>query len=66
MNLNQLTTAELTKAYEAADYLCKLPVNLDQALAVKLDTFRADVAATREDHAARARDTGRSPLIPVQ
>jgi hypothetical protein len=66
MNLNQLTTAELTKTYEAVDYLCKLLVRLDQTLSVKLDTFRADVAAVREDHAARARNTGRLPLAPIQ
>jgi hypothetical protein len=66
MNLNQLTTAELAKAYQAADYLLNLPVRVDEILRVKLDTFRADAAAAKEDRAAHAQDTGRAQLIPVQ
>ena len=47
--LRNLTPAELTKTYEAADYLCGLPVSLDPELAIKLDTFRADLMAEIED-----------------
>jgi hypothetical protein len=49
MNLRHLTSAELGKAHEAADYLCRLPVRLDSELAIKLDTFRADVTVEMED-----------------
>jgi hypothetical protein len=48
-SLCHLTPTELGKAYEAADYLLRLPVRLDAALTIKLDTFRADVTAAIED-----------------
>lgn len=47
--LRQLTTAELGKAHQATDYLCGLPARLDHELAIKLDTFRADLTAELED-----------------
>jgi hypothetical protein len=49
MNLRQLTTAELGKAHQAADYLCGLPTRLDRELIIKLDTLRADLTAEIED-----------------
>jgi hypothetical protein len=49
MDLRQLTTAELGKAHQAADYLCTLPVRIDPELAIELDTFRADLTAELED-----------------
>lgn len=51
MNLRQLTTAELSKAREATEYLCSLRGGLDSVLAVKLDTFHADLMAEIEDRA---------------
>lgn len=47
--LHHLTTAELGKAHQAADYLCGLPARLDPELAIKLDTLRADLTAEIED-----------------
>jgi hypothetical protein len=47
--LHQLTTAELSKAHHAADYLCGLPAQIDPELNVKLDTLRADLTAEIED-----------------
>jgi hypothetical protein len=47
--LGNLTPAELGKAHQAADYLCKLPARLDPELAIKLDTLRADLTAELED-----------------
>jgi hypothetical protein len=52
MNLRQLTTEEVQKAHDSADYLLNLPVRLDPELAIKLDTFRADVMAELEDRPA--------------
>lgn len=51
MNLHQLTSTELGKARDAADYLCSLPAGVDAVLAVKLDTLRADMNAEIEDRA---------------
>ena len=47
--LCQLTTAELSQAHQAADYLCKFPARLDPELAIKIDTLRADLTAELED-----------------
>jgi hypothetical protein len=49
MDLRRITSVQLSKAHEAADYLLGLPVRLDSVLAIKLDTFRADVGAAIED-----------------
>jgi hypothetical protein len=49
MYLANLTAAELGKAHDAADYLLGLHVRMDRELAVKLDTFRADVMVELED-----------------
>lgn len=49
MDLRLVTPAQLDQAHEAADYLLGLPVRLDSVLAIKLDTFRADVGAAIED-----------------
>jgi hypothetical protein len=48
-NLRPLTPAELTQAYQAADYLLRLPARLDPELTIKLDTLRADLTAELED-----------------
>jgi hypothetical protein len=47
--LRPLTTAELSQAHQAADYLCRLPARLDPKLSIKLDTLRADLSAEIED-----------------
>jgi hypothetical protein len=52
--LRNLTPAELTKTYEAADHLCQIPAYLDPELAIKLDTLRADLTAEMEDRAQDA------------
>jgi hypothetical protein len=52
MYLANLTTNQLTKAHEAANYLLSLPAQLDIDLAIKLDTFRADTNAQLEDRGA--------------
>ncbi|HEY2579123.1 MAG TPA: hypothetical protein VGI74_22675 [Streptosporangiaceae bacterium] len=49
MDLRLITPAQLDQAREAADFLLGLPVRLDSELAIKLDTFRADVGAAIED-----------------
>jgi hypothetical protein len=49
MDLRRITQTQLNQAYEAADYLLGLPVRLNSELAIKLDTFRADVGAAIED-----------------
>jgi hypothetical protein len=49
MNLQPLTTPELIRARDAADYLLGLDTRLDPVLRIKLDTFRADVTAAIED-----------------
>lgn len=49
MHLHHLNAAELVKARDAADYLLGLGARLDSVLAIKLDTFRADVTAAIED-----------------
>ncbi len=49
MYLANLTTDQLGKAREAADYLLNLPARLDPELGIKLDTFRADTGAALED-----------------
>jgi hypothetical protein len=49
MYLQHIPTAELIKARDAADYLIAFGARLDSVLAVKLDTFRADVTAAIED-----------------
>jgi hypothetical protein len=49
MYLSTLSAGQLTKAYEAADYLLRLPARLDPELAIKLDTLRADLTAELED-----------------
>lgn len=61
--LHQLTTAELRKAHQAADYLCGLPARLDPGLAIKLDTLRADLTAEIEDRTPSARDTTASRTV---
>ena len=50
MNLKDLTGPELDRAYEAADYLCKM-LNFDHVdpTYIKLDTLRCDLVAARED-----------------
>lgn len=68
-NLRHLTTAELGKAHQAADYLCGLPAWLDNELAIKLDTLRADLTAEIEDreqteHDARQAATTSRAVIP--
>lgn len=50
MHLQHLSAAELARARDAADYLLSLGARLDSILAIKLDTFRADVTAAIEDH----------------
>lgn len=49
MYLSLMTPAQLDQAREAASFLLGLPVRLDPELAIKLDTFRADVGAAIED-----------------
>jgi hypothetical protein len=49
MYLRHLPIEEVQKAHDAAGYLLELPVRLDVELAIKLDTFRADVMVELED-----------------
>ena len=60
MNLYQLTTAELGKARDAANYLCGLRDHLEPILFIKLDTLRADLTAEAEDRATRERNGRRT------
>jgi hypothetical protein len=49
MHVTHLSTAELVKARDAADYLLGVNARLDSLLLVKLDTLRADLGAAIED-----------------
>lgn len=49
MYVTHLSTAELVKARDAADYLLGVNARLDPVLLVKLDTLRADLGAAIED-----------------
>lgn len=49
---SELTSAELTKCFDLADALLELGECLPVRLVTVLDTFRADLAAEREDRAA--------------
>ncbi|MGH3157923.1 MAG: hypothetical protein ACRDNF_15290 [Streptosporangiaceae bacterium] len=49
MHLRHLPDEEVRKAYDAAGYLLGLDVRMDRELAIKLDTFRADVMAELEE-----------------
>jgi hypothetical protein len=49
MYVTHLSTAELVKARDAADYLLGINARLDSVLLVKLDTLRADLGAAIED-----------------
>jgi hypothetical protein len=61
--LRQLTTAELSKAHQAADYLCGIPARLDRELAVKIDTLRADLTAEIEDRAQADREARQAATV---
>jgi hypothetical protein len=45
----RLTTSELHRAIEAADYLCGLEDYLDRPTFIKIDTLKADLHAERDD-----------------
>jgi hypothetical protein len=49
MYLRDLTPEKLRQAHEAAAFLLGLDIRMDRELAIKLDTFRADVGAAIED-----------------
>jgi hypothetical protein len=52
MYLRDLTPEELRQAHDSAAFLLDLDVRMDRELAIKLDTFRADVMAELEDRPA--------------
>jgi hypothetical protein len=58
-NLYMLTSVELDRARDAVEHLLsiheKTMNGLDQVLAVKLDTLRADLMNEHEDRSAEAR-----------
>jgi hypothetical protein len=55
MNLHELNGQQLDRAYESVGFLLSLKDHLDPALAIKLDTLRADLTAEREDRRRIAR-----------
>jgi len=58
MYLQHISTPDLIKARDAADYLLSFGGRLDSVLKIKLDTFHADVTAAIED---REPATSRQP-----
>jgi hypothetical protein len=66
MDFRFVTAAQLGQAREAADYLLGLPVRLNPELAIKLDTFRADVIAELEDRGEEDATTRRAAIKAVE
>jgi hypothetical protein len=56
----RLTTSELHRAIEAADYLCSLEDYLDRPTFIKIETLRADLDAECEDRKTMDLDARRA------